>query len=83
MLRWMFLIVAGSLGPFSMVILGAYIICYLVNEQSYGVPLLAPFAPLVKSDLYDSLVKANMFALGKRPEVFNSDDKVRLKKNED
>lgn len=83
MLRWMFLIVAGSLGPFSMIILGAYIICYLVNEQSYGVPLLAPFAPLVKSDLYDSLVKANMFALGKRPEVFNSDDKVRLKKNED
>ena len=83
MLRWMFLIVAGSLGPFSMVILGAYIICYLVNEQSYGVPLLAPFAPLVKSDLYDSLVKANMFALEKRPEVFNSEDKVRLKKNED
>lgn len=82
MLRWMFLIVAGSLGPFSMIVLGAYIICYLVNEQSYGVPLLAPFAPLIKSDLYDSLVKANMYTLGKRPEVFKSDDKVRLKKNE-
>lgn len=83
MLRWMFLIVAGSLGPFAMIVMSAYIICYLVSEQSYGVPLLAPFAPLVKSDLYDSFIKANMFTLNKRPEVLKTKDKVRLKKNED
>lgn len=81
--RWIFLIVAGSIGPFGSVLLLAYVICYLVSEQSYGVPLVAPFAPLIKSDLYDSMVKANMFTLKNRPKVLKSREKVRLKNNED
>ncbi|MDE6001061.1 MAG: spore germination protein [Clostridia bacterium] len=78
-LRWIFLIVAGSIGPFGIVLFAAFLICYLVSEQCYGVPLLAPFAPLIKNDLYDSMVKANMYALKNRPEVFKSKEKVRLK----
>ncbi len=80
-LRWMFLIIAGSLGPFAIVLFTAYIICYLVTEQSYGVPLVAPFAPVIKNDLYDSLVKANLYTLDKRPRVFDTEERVRLKKN--
>lgn len=82
-LRWMYLIIAGSIGPFGMVILTAYLICYMVSEQSYGVPLVAPFAPLVKSDLYDSFIKANMYTLNKRPQVLKVKEKVRLERNED
>lgn len=78
-LRWIFLIISGSLGPFGVVLFSAFLICYLVTEQSYGVPLFAPFAPLIKNDLYDSMVKANMFTLNNRPEVFGLKDKVRLK----
>ena len=78
-LRWIFLIVAGSIGPFGIVLFTAFLICYLVTEQSYGVPLFAPFAPLIKNDLYDSMVKANMYSLQNRPEVFKVKDKVRLK----
>ena len=81
--RWIFLIVGGSIGPFGAVLLVAFLICYLVSEQSYGVPLVAPFAPLIKSDLFDAMVKANMFTLKRRPEVLNSGEKVRLKGNED
>ena len=81
-LRWMYLIIAGSVGPFGMVLLSAYLICYLVSEQSYGVPLVTPFAPLVRSDLYDSFVKANMYTLDTRPKAFKVKEKVRLKKNE-
>lgn len=80
-LRWMFLIVAGSLGPFGIVLLCAYVICYIVSEQSYGVPLVAPFAPLIKNDLYDSLIKANMYTLKDRPKVLNTGEKVRLKRS--
>ena len=79
-LRWMFLIIAGSIGPFGIVLFTAYLISYLVTEQSYGAPLVAPFAPLVKSDLYDSLVKANMYTLDERPKVLNTNEKVRLTK---
>ena len=81
--RWVFLIVGGSLGPFGAVLLAAFLICYLVSEQSYGVPLVAPFAPLIKSDLFDAMVKANMFTLKNRPAVLKSKQKVRLKGNED
>lgn len=79
-LRWIFLIVGGSVGPFGIIIFIAYLAAYLTSEQSYGTPLLTPFAPLVKSDLYDSLVKANIFTLNKRPQSLNTDDKVRLKR---
>ncbi len=82
-LRWLFLIVAGSAGPFGVVVLTAYIICYLVSEQPYGVPLVSPFAPLIKNDLYDSMVKADLYTLKTRPEAFKTKNKVRLKKNGD
>ena len=78
-LRWLYLIVSGSIGPFGMVVFSSFLICYLVTEQSYGVPLIAPFAPLIKNDLYDSMVKANMYALKTRPEAFETADRVRLK----
>lgn len=81
-LRWIFLIVAGSVGPFSMVMLAAFIIAYLVTEHSYGVPLLSPFAPLIQSDIYDSLVKANMYSLKERPKAFATRNKVRLKNDD-
>ena len=79
-LRWLFLIIAGSIGPFGVVLFVAYLISYLVTEQSYGVPLMAPFAPLIKNDLYDSMVKANMYSLEKRPAAFELKNKVRLKR---
>lgn len=78
-LRWIYLIIAGSVGPFGVVIMTVFTLCYLATEQSYGVPLLAPFAPLVKSDLYDSMVKANMYTLKNRPQSIKTSDKVRLK----
>ena len=78
-LRWLFLIIGGSLGTFGIVMFTAFLICYLVSEQSYGVPLLAPFAPIIKGDLYDSIVKSNMYALNKRPEAFKAKNKVRIK----
>lgn len=78
-LRWIFLIVAGSIGPFGVVTLAAFIIGYLVSENSYGTPLMAPFAPLVKGDLYDSIVKANMYSLKNRPQTFRLKNKVRFK----
>ena len=78
-LRWILLILGGSIGPFGIVLFSAFLICYLVSEQSYGVPLFAPFAPLIKNDLKDAMVKSNLYSLKNRPEVFNTKNKVRLK----
>ncbi|MGN1104147.1 MAG: spore germination protein [Candidatus Coproplasma sp.] len=78
-LRFLFLIVAGSVGTFGIVLLTAYIISYLVTEQDYGVPLLAPYAPMIGRDMGDSLYKANYASLSKRPKAFGSPNKTRFK----
>ena len=80
-LRLLFLIVAGSLGMFGMILLIAFIMCYLVTEQSYGVPLLSPYAPVNALDMRDALYKSNMGALRTRPKALKSRNKVRLKGN--
>lgn len=78
-LRWLFLVVAGSVGTFGIVLLIALILCYLVSEQAYGVPLLAPYSPLVPHDLKDGIFKADMFSLKRRPEALKAADRTRLK----
>ncbi len=78
-LRLLFLIVAGSVGVYGVVLLAAGIFCYLSGEQSYGVPLLAPFAPMNGRDLKDALYKSNIYSLKRRPRSLSPQDKVRLR----
>ena len=78
-LRWLALIIAGSVGTFGIVLLACFIVSYLVTEQSYGVPLTAPFAPLIAPDLKDGGIKSAMYSLSRRPRVLGSKNKVRLK----
>ncbi len=78
-LRLIFLIIAGSIGTYGVVLAIAFMLCYLVTEQDYGVPLLAPYAPLIGRDMRDSLIKTNAYALSKRPKVFKTKNRVRLK----
>lgn len=78
-LRLLFLIIAGSLGTYGMILGIAFVLCYLVTEQDYGVPLLAPYAPLIGRDMRDGIIKSNAYALKKRPKVFKTQNRVRLK----
>lgn len=78
-LRLVFLIIAGSIGTYGVVLAIAFLLCYLVTEQDYGVPLLAPYAPLIGRDMRDSLLKSNAYALTKRPKVFKTKNRVRMK----
>ena len=79
LLRWLFLLVAGSIGPFGIVLTAAFLLCYLLSADSFGAPALAPFSPLNRRDLRDSIVKYNTFTLTKRPRTFRLKNKMRLK----
>ena len=79
LLRWLFLIVAGNLGPLGIVLLIAFLLYYIISADSFGAPLLAPFSPLVPRDLKDSLVKYNLYDLSTRPKTFQSKNKTRLR----
>jgi spore germination protein KA len=78
-LRWIFLLVAGSIGPFGIVLFAAFLFYYLVDAEGFGAPLLAPFSPLSKRDLRDSIVKYGFQSLSKRPTVLRSKNRTRYK----
>lgn len=78
LLRWLFLIVAGSIGPFGIVLTSAFLLCYLLSADAFGAPILAPFSPFNRHDLRDSIVKYDITNLKTRPSVFRLKNKTRL-----
>lgn len=82
-IRWIFLLVAGSVGAFGIVLFVAFLFYYLVSADGFGAPLLAPFSPLTFSDLRDSVFKYGMGSLTKRPTVFGSNNKTRYRFSSD
>ena len=79
-LRWLFLLVAGSIGPFGIVLSAAFLLYYLLSSDAFGAPALAPFSPLNLHDLRDSVVKYDMADLKTRPQFLQSKNKTRLTK---
>ena len=77
-LRWLFLIVAGSVGPFGIVLFSAFLLYYLLSADVFGTPILAPFSPLLPRDLRDSVLKYDMRTLSKRPRFLRPKNKTRL-----
>lgn len=77
-LRWIFLIVAGSIGPFGIILTVAFLLYYLITADAFGAPPLAPFSPMIGHDLKDAAVKSNVYALSMRPVLFRGKNKRRL-----
>ena len=51
----------------------------MLSADSYGAPYLAPFSPLIRKDIQDSVVKYDMESLSTRPKFLKSKNKTRLK----
>ncbi len=79
LVRLALLLTAGSIGMYGVILLTALILYYLVTADSYGVPPLAPFAPLVRRDLRDTVYKAGVFSLRERPAALRGKNRTRLR----
>lgn len=79
LLRLIFLCIAGSFGGYGMILIAIAIILYLVSFESYNVPLLAPFSPLIISDMKDALYKGFLEESTKRSKIFGSKNRTRLR----
>lgn len=79
LVRLALLLAAGSIGTYGVVLLAALILYYLVTADSYGVPPLAPFSPLVRRDLRDAAYKASVFSLRERPATLRGKNRTRLR----
>ncbi len=76
-LRLLFLIIAGSLGGYGIILFGYGLITYLASMDSFGVPYLAPYAPLIKEDLQDGFTIDFYSKMKKRPKALKTKNKVR------
>ncbi len=78
-LRLAMLLIAGSVGTYGIILATAFILFYMVTSDNFDTPVLAPFSPLVKRDLRDSIVKYNLGSLDMRPRTLKSKNKWRYK----
>lgn len=80
LLRIAFLFLAGSLGSYGIIAGGAFLLVYLVTLENFGVPVLSPYAPLIASDLKDSVIKGQLTEMRTRPKSIGSPNRVRYRK---
>ena len=78
-LRLVYLIVAGSIGGYGLILLSCLLIVYLASLENFDVPVLAPFAPLTTEDFKDSVLMTFLRDMKKRPKTLKPKDVVRIK----
>ncbi len=78
-LRFVYLLVAGSLGGYGLIALTAFIILYLASADNYGAPYLAPYSPVLLNDFQDGLYMNNVIGMTNRPASLGSKNKIRQK----
>lgn len=67
LMRFGFMLLAGILGLFGIIVGFLAVLIHLAGLRSFGMPYLAPLAPLHGSDLKDVLIRAPIWAMNRRP----------------
>jgi spore germination protein len=78
LLRFPIMILAGVFGLFGIVCGMILIYLHLIELRSFGVPYLAPFAPVHLKDLKDTVVRAPWWAMMTRPSFFGKRGRQRM-----
>lgn len=78
LLRFPLMILAGTFGIFGIVIGVMLIITHLCKLRSFGVPYLAPVAPLTLSELKDVFIRTPWWKMDSRPKSFIGRNPIRM-----
>ncbi len=80
-LRLIFIIIGGILGAYGITIGLIFVLVHLTSLRSFGIPYFAPFAPFVASDLKDSIIRAPLWLMNRRPYSLRPENSQREKAN--
>ena len=78
-LRFIYLLIAGSLGGYGLIALTAFLVLYLAAADNYGAPYLAPYSPVLLNDFQDGLYMNNVIGMTKRPLSLGAKNRTRQK----
>lgn len=76
-LRMIFLILAGVMGGFGITVGLLATLIHLASLKSFGCHYLSPIVPLKPKDTKDSIIRAPLWTMGKRPNGLAKNDKTR------
>ncbi|WP_445667473.1 spore germination protein [Paenibacillus sp. FSL H8-0034] len=83
MIRFVLMILAASFGLYGMLVGIVAIVLHLSSLRSFGIPYLAPFAPFIKEDQKDNLIRLPQWALLARPRTTRSNNIIRQEETSD
>ncbi len=78
-IRLIYVFIGASLGTYGILIATIVISVYVASLENYGVPYLAPFAPIIGTDLKDSIIKVSMVDKPERTTSLGLKNKIRMK----
>lgn len=81
LLRILLIILGNTLGLYGIALGGVMIFIYLCNLQSYGVPYLAPIAPIIQQDIKDSYIVYPLWSMLTRPVVLSPNNIYKSMQN--
>lgn len=76
LLSFPFVFLAGSFGLFGIIWGMLLLLIHLVQLRSFGVPYLAPYAPLIPADMKDSITRLHHWAMDTRPMSVATEDNL-------
>ncbi|HOK43466.1 MAG TPA: spore germination protein [Thermoclostridium caenicola] len=79
-LRFVYLAAANTMGILGIAFVAVAVFVHLCKLRSFGVPYMAPFAPLTVSDLKDSFIVVPIWAMVTRPKVLRQQGNKRGQK---
>lgn len=77
LLRFPIMFLSGTFGIFGLMIGCLLIYIHLVHLRSFGMPYMAPIAPLRVRDLKDSILRVPFWLMGRRPSFVGTKDLQR------
>jgi len=78
LLRFVFLALGASLGFFGIALGSLAMYAHLTALESFGVPYMSPLAPVIDSDLKDTVVRAPWWQMKRRPRLLAWYNDTRL-----
>jgi len=76
-LRFPLMALAATFGLLGIVVGFMALLLHLCSIRSFGIPYMSPFAPLIPSDLKDTLIRVPHWAMNTRPRLINQKNIVR------
>ncbi len=77
LLRFVFIICAGTMGFYGLILALFVVVVHLCSLRSFGVPYMSPLAPLNPEGLGDTFFRRPMWAYKDRPKFLSSNNNLK------